>query len=429
MIPALCGSGFGQQASVYRFSMSDTPAGRRGRTQSLRVLDSCPGDTPLEIRMNTIIRGDNALALERLSATHKETVRCAYIDPPYNNMESYTHYTDRLTHGYWLEQIAEVCRRIHPLLTPDGSLWVSIDDREMHYLKVALDGIFGRHNFVNTVVWEQRTTRENRKVFSNNHEYILVYAKDYVSFKKTRGLLEWDEAVLTRYKNPDRDLRGPWQSVSANAQAGHATASQFYELVAPNGRRHVPPKGRCWVYSESRMTEEIEKGNIWFGRDGSGVPRIKKFLHQVKRGFTPHTLWKAEEVGTNDAAKKHLLSLFPDEEVFDTPKPESLINRVLTIASSPGDLVLDAYLGSGTTAAVAHKIGRRFVGIECGEHAITHCADRIRKVIAGEEGGISKAVKWEGGGPDFELIDISGSHHQDRLSVASTGRGKFQPVR
>jgi adenine-specific DNA-methyltransferase len=340
-------------------------------------------------------------------------------------MESYNHYTDRQTHGHWLEQIEDVCRRIHPLLTPDGSLWVSIDDREMHYLKVALDGIFGRHNFINTIVWEQRTTRENRKVFSNNHEYILVYAKDCVSFKKTRGLLEWDEAVLTRYKNPDRDLRGPWQSVSANAQAGHATASQFYELVAPNGRRHLPPKGRCWVYSENRMREEIEKGNIWFGRDGSGVPRIKKFLHQVKRGFTPHTLWKAEEVGTNDAAKKHLLNLFPDEQVFDTPKPESLIHRVLTIASSPGDLVLDAYLGSGTTAAVAHKMGRRYVGIECGDHAITHCADRIRKVIAGENGGISSAVKWEGGGPDFELIEINRSNNNN-LQLPQRSRGKIR---
>lgn len=397
--------------------MSDIPAGRRGRTQSLQVLDSCREGAQLAIKKNTIIRGDNVVALQRLLATHSETVRCAYIDPPYNNMESYTHYKDRQTHGDWLEQITDVCRRIHPLLTPDGSLWISIDDKEMHYLKVAMDGIFGRHNFVNTIVWEQRTTRENRKVFSNNHEYILVYAKNSVTFKKTRGLLEWDEAVLKRYKNPDRDLRGPWQSVSANAQAGHATASQFYELIAPNGRRHLPPKGRCWVYSEIRMTEEIEKGNIWFGRDGNGVPRVKKFLHQVTRGFTPHTLWKADEVGTNDAAKKHLLDLFPDEKVFDTPKPESLIHRILTIATSPGDLVLDAYLGSGTTAAVAHKTGRRYVGIECGDHAITHCAGRLRKVVAGEQGGISRTVKWEGGGPDFELIDISGSQNKDHLHL------------
>lgn len=358
---------------------------------------------------NTIIRGDNATALRLLASSHRDAVRCAYIDPPYNNMDNYAHYLDRQNHEEWISGLGEVCSLIHPLLTKDGSLWVSIDDRQVHYLKVALDQIFGRENFITTIVWEQRTTRENRKVFSNNHEYILVYAKDYASFKKARGLLAWDDTVLGRYKNPDGDLRGPWQSVSANVQAGHATASQFYELVAPNGRRHTPPKGRCWVYSEIRMKEEIEKGNIWFGRDGNAVPRIKKFLHQVKRGFTPHTLWKANEVGTNDAAKKHLLSVLPDEQVFETPKPESLINRVLAIASSPGDLVLDAYLGSGTTAAVAQKTGRRFIGIEIGDHALTHCADRLKKVIAGESGGISHEVHWKGGGPAFHVVDIAGA--------------------
>lgn len=405
--------------------MNDKSAGGQPQSPSLHILKTDHRGSRLALDENTIIRGDNATALNLLADSHRETFRCAYIDPPYNNMESYAHYLDRQSHEEWISEVSDVCSLIHPLLTKDGSLWISIDDRQVHYLKVVLDGIFGRENFVHTIVWEQRTTRENRKVFSNNHEYILVYAKDYVAFKKTRGLLAWDDTVLARYKNPDNDLRGPWQSVSANVQAGHATASQFYELVAPNGRRHVPPKGRCWVYSEIRMKEEIEKGNIWFGRDGNAVPRIKKFLHQVKRGFTPHTLWKADEVGTNDAAKKHLLSVFPHEQVFDTPKPESLINRVLTIASSPGDLVLDAYLGSGTTAAVAQKTGRRFVGIEIGEHALTHCADRLKKVIAGEPGGISREVHWKGGGPAFQVIDISGMQKPEtrRTSVSRSRSG------
>lgn len=429
MIPSLRCFELRRRGSVYRVSMSDIPAERQGHTQPLRVLESCRAHSPLALSRNTIVRGDNAVALKLLAAAHEETIRCAYIDPPYNNMENYTHYMDRQSHEEWLEHVVQVCSLIKPLLTPDGSLWVSIDDRQVHYLKVALDEIFGRNNFVNTVVWEQRTTRENRKVFSNNHEYILVYAKDYAAFKKTRGLLEWDEAVLSRYKNLDRDLRGPWQSVSANVQAGHATSSQFYELTAPNGRTHVPPKGRCWVYSEVRMKEEIEKGNIWFGRDGNAVPRIKRFLHQVKRGFTPHTLWKAEEVGTNDAAKKHLLSLFPDEQLFDTPKPESLINRILTIASSPGDLVLDAYLGSGTTAAVAHKTQRRFIGIECGDHAVTHCADRLRKVIAGEAGGISSTVNWKGGGESFDLVDITKDGTGRGVSADRKSTTKLRSVR
>lgn len=386
--------------------MSTETSKRRPKRPRLKH-ESPRGIRPLSIHGNTIIHGDNGLALSLLEPAIQGTVRCVYLDPPYNNMETYSHYSDVQGHEEWLNHVVGVCEQTKPLLALDGSVWISIDDRQVHYLKVALDAVFGRGNFVSTIVWEQRTTRENRKVFSNNHEYILVYARDAAAFKKSRGLLDWDESVLERYKNPDRDLRGPWQSVSANAQAGHATASQFYELVAPNGRKHSPPKGRCWVYSEGRMTEEINKGNVWFGRDGNAVPRLKRFLRDAKRGFTPHTLWKADEVGTNDAAKKHLLNLFPDEVLFDTPKPESLIQRVLTIASSPGDLVLDAYLGSGTTAAVAHKTGRRFIGIEAGDHAVTHCVKRLEKVIAGEPGGISKAVQWEGGGPSFELLDFN----------------------
>jgi adenine-specific DNA-methyltransferase len=232
----------------------------------------------------------------------------------------------------------------------------------------------------------------------NNHEYVLVYAKSAEFFKKSRNYLDINADVLSRYKNPDNDHRGSWQSVSATAQAGHAVASQFYEIIAPNGRRHVPPKGRCWIYNESQMLDEIQKGNIWFGAKGNGVPRIKKFLSERKIGLTPETLWTAEDVGTTDIAKKHLLQILRDQDVFDTPKPESLLKRILTIATNPDDLVLDAYLGSGTTAAVAQKMGRQFIGIELGNHAITHCVERLRLVINGEQGGISEEVKWMGGG-------------------------------
>ena len=260
---------------------------------------------------NAIIQGDNRLALQLLRQRYEGKIRCAYIDPPYNNQESYTHYEDRSDHEVWLADVIACVKQIKPLLRPDGSLWVSIDDREVHYLKVALDKVFGRENFVTTIVWQQRTTRENRKVFSNNHEYLLVYASNLAKFKAKRGLLDWDEEVVSRFKNADNDPRGPWQSVSANVQAGHATKSQFYEVVAPNGTRHNPPKGRCWVYNEVRMKAEIAKKNVWFGSSGSCVPRLKRFLRDARRGFTPHTLWSAEEVGTNDHAKKHLLELFP----------------------------------------------------------------------------------------------------------------------
>jgi adenine-specific DNA-methyltransferase len=341
--------------------------------------------------------------LAHLAPALRGAVRCIYIDPPYNNQERYAHYHDALSHAAWLANLGERLEQLAPLLREDGSLWISIDDREVHYLKVAADAVLGRENFVSTVVWQQRTTRENRKVFSNNHEYLLVYAKDARRFRQARNPLAPSSDLLSRYKNPDGDARGPWQSVSANVQAGHGTASQFYVLVAPNGRRHEPPKGRCWVYSQRRMQQEIHARNVWFGKDGNGVPRLKRFLSESQPGLTPETLWTAAEVGTNDSAKKHLLQLLPDDTVFETPKPEALLHRILHIATHPGDLVLDAYLGSGTTAAVAHKMGRRYVGIEEGRQAVTHCFTRLRHVVEGERGGISEQVGWSGGG-GFEFF-------------------------
>lgn len=287
---------------------------------------------------------------------------------------------------------------LRELLSPDGSIWVSIDNREGHYLKVLLDEVFGRRNYVTTCVWQQRTTRENRKVFSEDAEYIHVYAADPVKFKTTRNKLTLTQAVLARYKNLDNDPRGSWQSVSVNAQDGHATADQFYVYRAPSGKFHTLPQGRCWLYTERRMHEEVEKNNIWFGKNGNGVPRIKKFLGDDAQGLVPETLWLAKEVGTNDQAKKEIVKLRLDGEVFETPKPELLVSRILHIATNPGDLVIDSFLGSGTTGAVAHKMGRRYVGIEMGGHAKSHCLPRLEKVINGEQGGISSRVKWQGGG-------------------------------
>ena len=366
---------------------------------------------------NIVIQGDNSIALTLLKEAYEGKVRCVYLDPPYNNQERYTHYADAQRHEDWLEDISRCLRQVKPLLRQDGSVWISIDDRQVHYLKVTLDDVFGRENFVSTVIWQQRTTRENRKVFSNNHEYLLVYAANAQEFKKKRGLLAWDDSVISRYKNPDNDPRGVWQSVSANVQAGHATKSQFYDLISPQGKRHSPPKGRCWVYNQARMKQEIANNNVWFGRDGNCVPRLKKFLKDAKPGFTPHTLWLAEEVGTNDSAKKHLLEMFPDLALFDTPKPEGLIHRVLSIASEPNDIVLDAYLGSGTTAAVAHKMNRRYIGIERGNHAATHCVERLKRVVAGEAGGVSRVADWQGGGA-FSFLMLGKDRSSKRRAKA-----------
>lgn len=351
---------------------------------------------------NAVIHGNNIEILDFLHDQFKEKIKCIYIDPPYNNGESYTHFHDDKDHAAWIEGITQTLVRLKPLLSRDGSLWISIDDNEMHYLKVAADKIFGRKNFVTTIVWQQRTTRENRRVFSNNHEYILVYSRDPKAFKKSRNLLPLTPEVLARYKNPDNDPRGPWQSVSANVQAGHATTHQYYNVLAPNGKKHVAPNGRCWIYNERRMKAEIKKNNIWFGKDGNGAPRIKKFLSESNIGLTPETLWLGDTVGTNKMAKKHLLQLFPSSSVFDTPKPEQLIQKILNIATNKGDLVLDAFLGSGSTASTAHKMSRKYIGIEIGNHVIDYAVARLKKVIEGEQGGISSDVNWRGGsGFDF----------------------------
>lgn len=347
---------------------------------------------------NYLIQSDNLLALDQLKDSFAGAVKCVYLDPPYNNGESYRHYFDSLGHDEWLSAVTKRLELIKPLLSEDGVVWISIDDSELHYLKVASDKVFGRNNFVGTVVWERRTTRENRRAFSRNHEYILVYAANAKLWAKSRNMMPISDDIRSRYKNPDDDPRGDWQSISANVQDGHATSQQFYPIISPSGAIFLPPKGRCWIYSEAKMMEEIRKGNIWFGKTGKNAPRLKSFLTARRGGVVPETMWKAEDVGTTSQAKKELIALFGEEPLFDTPKPERLIQRIIAISTAPGDVVLDAYLGSGTTAAVAHKMGRRYIGVEVGNHITTHCVARLKAIIDGERGGISSLVDWKGGG-------------------------------
>ena len=347
---------------------------------------------------NMLIQGDNLDARKALLPFYAGQVKCIYIDPPYNTGAAFEHYDDNLEHARWLATIWPRLELLRSLLSNDGSIWVSIDNSQAHYLKVIMDEIFGRRNYVTTCIWQQRTTRKNRKVFSEDAEYIHVYAANPAMFKATRNKLTLTLAVKARYKNLDNDPRGDWQSVSANAQDGHATEDQFYDYKAPNGKTYKLPPGRCWLYTESKMNDEVSKNNIWFGKKGNGVPRVKKFLGEDAGGLVPETLWLAREVGTNDSAKKEIVKLSIGEKTFDTPKPESLINRIISIATNPGDLVLDSFLGSGTAAAVAHKVNRRYIGIELGDHAVTHCAPRLKKVIAGDQGGISESIRWQGGG-------------------------------
>ena len=365
-----------------------------------------------------IIQGENLDVLDLLTKDYIDKVKCIYIDPPYNNGENYTHYDDSV-HEEWIVEIKKRLRKLKPLLTLDGSIWISIDDSEVHHLKVAGDEIFERNNFVTTIIWQQRTTRENRKIFSNNHEYILVYAKNKSSFSKSINKLKGNGEQIARYKNPDNDKRGAWQSVSLNVQAGHAVKSQFYELVSPNGKIHNPPKGRCWVYNKKKMNDLVKDERIWFGLEGNGVPRLKKFLSESEIKLTPDTLWLGNDVGTNKEAKKHLIKLFPDKEVFDTPKPERLLKRIFEIATNENDLILDAYVGAGSTIAVAHKMKRQYIGIDKGDHIIDYVVERQRLVLQGKSLGILERESDKNEG--FEFYKLTEKDDKIRKTTANSG--------
>ena len=356
---------------------------------------------------NRLIFGDNLLALKALEHEFLGKVKCVYIDPPYNTGNAFSHYDDGIEHSLWLGLMRDRIAILRDLLSKDGSIWISIDDDESHYLKVMCDEIFGRGNFVANVVWQKKASPQaNSEWLSDSHDHILCFAKDKSIWHP--NLLPRSIQTDERYKNPDNDLRGPWTSGDLTISlTGGQRGAQFaktgvcenlYEITTPSGRKVLPADGRCWIVSQKRCKELIKDNRLWFGQDGSNVPRIKRFLSEVQQGIVATTWWDRIEVGDNQEAKREVKA-FNSDDVFATPKPERLIERILTLATNPGDLVLDSFLGSGTTAAVAHKMGRRWIGIELGEHCHTHCVPRLRKVIDGEDpGGITKAVGWEGGG-------------------------------
>ena len=343
---------------------------------------------------NMLVQGDNLEALKALLPFYAGRVKCIYIDPPYNTRSAFEHYDDNLEHTQWLTMMWPRLELLRELLAEDGSIWINIDDNEAHYLKVVMDEVFGRKNFVANVLWQKRTSPDARLRLGAAHDYVLTYARDSTLVNLNKVPLTEDKAKS--FTNPDNDPKGVWASTDFTGQTGHATPSQFYTITTPAGIRYAPPEGRCWALNESTFRCLVAEGRVWFGKNGKARPRLKRYLSEIE-GTTSWTWWSNVEVGHNQESKKEILSLF-SSEMFDTPKPERLIQRILHIATNPGDLVLDSFLGSGTTAAVAHKMGRRYIGIEMGEHAVTHCAPRLDKVIAGEQGGISKSVGWQGGG-------------------------------
>lgn len=356
---------------------------------------------------NMLIHGDNLLALKALEQDYAGCVKCIYIDPPYNTGSAFEHYDDGVEHSVWLSLMRQRLELLYSLLHNDGSLWISIDDDEGHYLKVLCDEIFGRNNFISTIVWQKRTSPDNRVRLGDAQDFILVYAKNKDAAKKF-NLLPINTKRASEYKNLDNDPRGAWASVDLTGQMGHATASQYYEITTPSGIKYLPPEGRCWALSQETFNALVADNRIWFGKNGDNRPRQKRFIKEME-GQSAWSWWPNDEVGHNQEAKKEINSLFGAADAFDTPKPERLIERVLTLASNEGDIVLDSFLGSGTTAAVAQKMGRRYIGVEMGNHAYTHCAVRLKMVVDGtDQGGISKAQNWKGGG-GFRFYELAPS--------------------
>ena len=348
---------------------------------------------------NMLIQGDNLDALKALVPFYAGRVKCIYIDPPYNTRSAFEQYDDNLEHARWLAMMWPRLELLRELLSEDGSIWVSIDDNEAHYLKIILDEVFGRSRFVASNVWQKRYSRENRGAIGDAHEYVFVYAKSPERFKKSRNRVPLNETQARIYRNPDNrkelDPAKRWRGLPMTAQGYRP--NQMYEIVSPSGHVHRPPEGRCWSMIESEFRRLLDAGRIYWGKNGDSQPSVIRYLSEVE-GLVPWTWWPHSDVGHTDESKKEANALFGSDVSFGTAKPERLVQHVLHIATSPGDLVLDSFLGSGTTAAVAHKMGRRWIGVEMGEHAVTHCAPRLQKVVEGDQGGISERVGWQGGG-------------------------------
>lgn len=436
-----------------------------------KTLRPCPEESvDFETTQNLYIEGDNLDALKLLQETYLGKVKMIYIDPPYNTGNDFI-YDDNFSmsraeyeelagerdeegnamfneekwkqnssasgrfHSEWLSMMYPRLKLARNLLREDGVIFVSIDDGEVQNLKKLCEEIFGNDNFIAYFIWEKRTSRENRRVFSFNHEYIACVARSKEHFESIRNLLPATDEVRARYRNPDKDSRGPWQSVSMNAQGGHGTASQFYELTTPGGRVLSPPPGRCWSVTQRKMQELIEDNRIYFGEDGMNVPRKKQFLSESDLGLTPHTLWKADEVGTTDHSKRALISLFSDQEIFSTPKPISLIRRMLEVATRTEDIILDFFSGSATTAHAVMQLNaedggkRRHIQVqlpepcdekseaakagyatiaEIGKERIRRAATKIRAELQ------AKIDKTEEGTPDQQTL-------LDRLASLDTG--------
>ncbi len=402
---------------------------------------------------NLIVQGDNLVALKALLPYYAGQVKCIYIDPPYNTGNEGWIYNDNVNspvirewlgkvvgkegetldrHDRWLCMMYPRLLLLKRFLRPEGSIWISMDDSEIALLCFLMDEIFGRERFIACNVWQKRYSRENREAIGDVHEYLLVYAMDPEKFKLTRNRVGLEAKQLENYKNPNNDPRGPWQSISITAQGWRP--NQMYEIVAPNGKRHKPPEGRCWSMIESEFDKLRADNRVYFGKDGNGVPREIRYLSDVP-GLVPWTWWPHEEVGHTDEARKEIQALFKTQTAFDTPKPTRLLERVLQIATNPGDLILDSFAGSGTTGHAVLKLNRatpdkeprRFILVEMeAEIAREVTAGRVRRAAQGYTNAKGGTVESVGGSFRYcelgEALFDEGGKIRDTVRFAELAR-------
>lgn len=380
---------------------------------------------------NKVIHGDNLEALKSLLPEYEGKVKCIYIDPPYNTGEEKWIYNDNVNdiklkkwissvvgkegedlsrHDKWLCMMYPRLQLLNKLLHKDGVIFISIDDNEYANLKLICDEIFGNNKHIASNVWQKRYSRENREAIGDVHEYIVVYSKNPKAFKKYRKLLPPTKAQEKVYRNANNDPKGRWRSIPMTAQAGHATSSQFYEIKSPGGKIHTPSEGRCWAISKETYNRLLDEGRIYFGKNNNSQPNMIRYLSEVE-GVAPWTWWPYEEVGHTDEAKKEMHSILGKKNAFDTPKPVRLIERIVRMATSKNDIILDSYSGSGTTAHAVLNLNkedggnRKFILIEMEEYANTITAERVKRVTNGY-GEDKKAVEGTGGAFDFYELGL-----------------------
>ena len=368
------------------------------------------------IQENLIIKGNNLLAMHTLVEQYRGQVKLIYIDPPYNTGNDTFGYNDNFNHSTWLTFIKNRLEIAKELLSSDGSIWINIDDTEAHYLKVLCDEVFGRDNFARNIVWQKRTSPDTRSTLGDGHDHILVYTKNLDMFKNVANRIPKTPDQISKFKNPDNDPRGSWVSSDFTAQGYRP--NQMYEIVTPGGKVYKPPSGRCWKNVEKVFLQQVEEGRIWFGTDGMGVPRRKTYLSEVEDNAV-WSWWSNKEVGHNQEAKKESIALFGADNPFLTPKPERLLQRIIHVGTNENDIVMDFFLGSGTTIAVAHKMNRQYIGIEQMNYFDHFVIPRQKKVVGKnsrakgkffdeiifDKEGISEIVNWKGGN-DFIFCEL-----------------------